>query len=138
MLQYRIKPTANLPLGTQIRNTANIYFDYNAPIITNTTINEFVQPVSIGPEMSNLNNQLYVYPNPGNGIFNLKTKQLEDLKINSFEVFDLLGQKVFEAANITISSSSNFQIDLTNYPNGIYFVKANGLNKSFTKKIIKN
>jgi uncharacterized repeat protein (TIGR01451 family) len=136
-VQYRIKPKANLPLGTQIRNTANIYFDYNPPIITNTTINEFVQPVSIGAEISNLNSQLYIYPNPSNGIFNLKTKQLEDLKINSFEVFDILGQKVFDANDITISSSSNSQIDLSNQPNGIYFVKANGLNKSFSKKIIK-
>lgn len=136
-VQYRIKPKTNLPLGTQIRNTAYIYFDYNAPIITNTTINEFVQPVSIGTEISNLNNPLYVYPNPATGIFNFKTKQLEDLKINSFEVFDLLGQKVLDATNITISSSSNFQIDLSNQPNGVYFVKVNGLNKSFSKKLIK-
>jgi len=29
----------NLPIGTTIENTAYIYFDYNAPIITNTAIN---------------------------------------------------------------------------------------------------
>jgi uncharacterized repeat protein (TIGR01451 family) len=39
--QYRIKPLSNLPLGTQIENTAYIYFDYNAPIVTNTTQNNF-------------------------------------------------------------------------------------------------
>ena len=33
-VQYRIKPKANLPLGTQIENTAHIYFDYNAAITT--------------------------------------------------------------------------------------------------------
>lgn len=39
--QYRIKPFTNLPSGTQIENTAYIYFDYNAPIITNTTQNNY-------------------------------------------------------------------------------------------------
>jgi uncharacterized repeat protein (TIGR01451 family) len=37
-LQYRIKPKQNLPAGTQIENTAWIYFDYNAPIVTNTSV----------------------------------------------------------------------------------------------------
>lgn len=41
--QYRIKPISNLPCGTKIYNTASIYFDYNSPIITNTTINSYPQ-----------------------------------------------------------------------------------------------
>jgi Leucine-rich repeat (LRR) protein len=39
--QYRIKPFPNLPIGSQISNTAYIYFDYNSPIVTNTTQNNF-------------------------------------------------------------------------------------------------
>ena len=39
--QYRIKPIGVLLSGSQISNTAYIYFDYNAPIITNTTENNF-------------------------------------------------------------------------------------------------
>ncbi len=34
---FRIKANSNLPFGTYIGNTANIYFDFNEPIITNTT-----------------------------------------------------------------------------------------------------
>ncbi|MEI6854218.1 MAG: SdrD B-like domain-containing protein, partial [Bacteroidota bacterium] len=33
-VQYRIKPKPNLLAGAQITNTANIYFDYNAPVAT--------------------------------------------------------------------------------------------------------
>jgi uncharacterized repeat protein (TIGR01451 family) len=40
--QYRIKPIGVLLSGSQINNTAYIYFDYNAPIITNTTENNFI------------------------------------------------------------------------------------------------
>ena len=36
----------NLPIGTTIENTAYIYFDYNAPIITNTAINTlYAEPI---------------------------------------------------------------------------------------------
>jgi hypothetical protein len=38
-VQYTLKLNANLPLGTQIKNTAFIYFDANPAIITNTTKN---------------------------------------------------------------------------------------------------
>jgi hypothetical protein len=36
-VSYRIKPVAVLMLGDVIENTAGIYFDFNPPIITNTT-----------------------------------------------------------------------------------------------------
>lgn len=36
---YRVKLKDNLPVGTAIENTAHIFFDYNEPIVTNTTIN---------------------------------------------------------------------------------------------------
>jgi hypothetical protein len=40
--QYRLKALYLTCLnGTQIENTAYIYFDYNAPIVTNTTQNNF-------------------------------------------------------------------------------------------------
>lgn len=38
-INYRIKLKDNLPVGTQILNTANIYFDFNPAVVTNTTIN---------------------------------------------------------------------------------------------------
>ena len=36
-VMYTIKTKPNLPLGTQINNTAYIYFDANQPVVTNTT-----------------------------------------------------------------------------------------------------
>lgn len=38
-VQYRVKTKANLPIGTHIRNTAYIYFDFNPAVVTNTTDN---------------------------------------------------------------------------------------------------
>lgn len=36
-VSFKIKPSYNAYTGNTINNTANIYFDFNAPIITNTT-----------------------------------------------------------------------------------------------------
>lgn len=52
-VQYRIKPKAGMPNGSQIKNTAFIYFDYNAPIVTNTTINHFGIPASLNEKFIN-------------------------------------------------------------------------------------
>jgi len=45
-INYKVKLLDNLPLGTVIENTAYIYFDFNAPIITNTTINTISIPLA--------------------------------------------------------------------------------------------
>jgi uncharacterized repeat protein (TIGR01451 family) len=37
--KYKIDLNPNLPLGTSIYNTANIFFDLNPPVVTNTEIN---------------------------------------------------------------------------------------------------
>jgi uncharacterized repeat protein (TIGR01451 family) len=41
-VKYRIQPLSGLPDFTAIHNTANIYFDFNPAIVTNTTLNTLV------------------------------------------------------------------------------------------------
>jgi hypothetical protein len=36
-VKYKIKPISTMNIGDQILNTAYIYFDFNAPVITNNT-----------------------------------------------------------------------------------------------------
>ena len=38
-IQFSIKPKTNLPVKTKIENYADIFFDYNEPVRTNTTVN---------------------------------------------------------------------------------------------------
>lgn len=62
---YTIRPKQGLPENTGISNTANIYFDYNLPIVTNTTVNVMV---SSFPTTADKDRQeklgFRVYPNP--------------------------------------------------------------------------
>ncbi len=54
-VQFRIKPRQNLPLNTIIENRGNIYFDYNAPVITNTAFTIIKEP-----------GQVYIFTGNGN------------------------------------------------------------------------
>ena len=43
-VRYRIKPKSTLVIGNLIENSASIFFDFNAPVITNTAVTEIIPP----------------------------------------------------------------------------------------------
>ena len=74
-----------------------------------------------------------VFPNPGNGRFNLKVPAGQ--QVNSVSVVNSLGQTV---RNVDISGQdSEFTFDLSNQPNGIYFLRYSSGKKLVSRKIIK-
>lgn len=46
-VDFSVRTNPNAPLGTEIRNFAEIYFDYNDPVRTNTTLNTLYRPVVV-------------------------------------------------------------------------------------------
>lgn len=70
----------------------------------------------------------YIYPNPSNGIINIKFKN----KIDEFEIkiFNLIGQEL-------ISVKNQKQIDIARLPLGQYFIKVLNNEGIFTIKLIK-
>jgi fimbrial isopeptide formation D2 family protein len=120
--QYRMKPLPNLPLGTQIENTAYIYFDYNAPIITNTTQNNF-QLVTDLKSIDAKESNFVIYPNPSSGIYFFK----DNRNLQSIEVYNMMGELI-------LSQGSAKQINLQAFPKGIYVVKING---AYVKRLVK-
>jgi uncharacterized repeat protein (TIGR01451 family) len=131
--QYRIKPLPNLPLGSQIENTAYIYFDYNAPIVTNTTQNNFQTVVSTFNAKDDTN-QLKVFPNPANEILNIN---LQNNNIENCIITNALGQTVYNSAN-EINTNYKIQLNISNLNSGVYFVKVRSSNGSYTAKFFKS
>lgn len=129
-IQYRIKRTANNTLGTQIKNTAYIYFDFNAPVVTNTAINtiETITGVKLN---SMTDNGWNIYPNPSSGILHLvNTASLKEL--SQIHVLNSIGQTVLEE-NI----NSNYKtIDLSKLNTGVYFVKITSDKNISVKRIV--
>lgn len=118
-IQYRIKPKPNLPNGTVINNTCNIYFDYNSAIVTNTTQNLFTNSASVA-ELPYSRASISVYPNPftDNTTFVIKSEKMNE--VYSFEMIDVLGKTVKSLNGI---SKKQFQISGNGLETGMYFYK---------------
>jgi len=127
-VQYRIKPKADLPLGTVIENTAHIFFDFNDAIVTNTTQNEYViKP----PEAEVTFPELLVFPNPSRGVFNVSLINGTQLSTSStLEIYNLRGQRILQQQ----MNENQTVLDLSNQPAGIYMLR---LQNTFGTKTMK-
>ncbi|MFN8275060.1 MAG: T9SS type A sorting domain-containing protein [Flavobacteriaceae bacterium] len=123
---FQVKPKTGYALGDVIPNSANIYFDFNPAIVTNTCTTEFV------PFLSNATfafNELKYAPNPVRNQLIISN----DLPIEKVSVTTTLGQVVFTQN----TQSTQAQIDLSALAPGVYFVKAEAQKQIKTFKIIK-
>ena len=127
-IQYRIKPKTNLPFGTKIKNTANIYFDFNLPIRTNTTVNEYTQTGSIANNNVALSYSLY--PNPASSYFDIKCENQNDLKT----------VKIYTVEGVFVKQEQFYgnqtRIFINNISNGLYVVEIKTKQGSQFKKVI--
>lgn len=79
-------------------------------------------------------NQVAIYPNPSNGIFNIG---FGNLNPNKIEVYDISGKLILQKNSLELTNNQT-NIDLSNTSNGVYFVKISTENNTITKRIIKN
>lgn len=109
---FKIKTLPSLSIGDTFSNNANIYFDYNFPIETNTTLTT-IQNLN-KPDFE-FTDYVTLYPNPANSKLNFKVKK--DIDISSVNIYNSLGQLVLVVTN------PNEFIDVSELKTGSYFVK---------------
>lgn len=131
---FTVNQNPNLPDGTVINNRVGIYFDFNAPIITNTTTHTINRGINylltINPSKTLSNKSLFIYPNPTKNILNIIVPDAQNLKI---DIYGIDG-KLIEHKTIT----KNTAIDVSKYQSGLYFINAT-TNKGevFRNKFVK-
>ena len=76
--------------------------------------------------------RLYVYPNPGKGVFNVRMDDVQEGMIN-LSVINALGSIVFEEKGITAGTKT---IDLSGLTNGIYILSVANDKQTIQKKLI--
>ncbi|MBR3730380.1 MAG: T9SS type A sorting domain-containing protein [Bacteroidales bacterium] len=76
----------------------------------------------------NADEQVFIYPNPSNGIFTIQGKD-----IRKVEVFDTYGQVILSKE----VKSDHEQIDLSNNPAAVYFIRVITEEGIITKQLIK-
>ncbi len=125
-VQYKIKLKDNLPVGTTINNTAFIYFDFNAPVVTNTTNNTITTTTAVS-EIRNQKSEIRLFPNPTNTILNIQTENFNPLFIT---ISDINGRKISEQKYAP-------QIDVSTLTSGIYFIELKGNDAIARKRFVK-
>jgi uncharacterized repeat protein (TIGR01451 family) len=121
-IQYKVKAKSNLPLLTQVKNTAYIYFDNNTAIATNTTVNTVDTLSIIGPlGISHVKkgSALQLYPNPNTGTFTLTTS---NSRSQDYTITNMLGE-IIEQKAITADTQT---IDLGYAAAGVYTLYVKG------------
>lgn len=121
---YQVKPKTTLALGETIRNTAYIYFDFNEPIVTNTTQTTHVQVVNID-KTNRLTWQLY--PNPAKNAVTIETGNQSGI----VQLTDVCGKEIFHQP-ITGKST----IALNGLSAGVYLIKLQLGSQSDAAKLI--
>ena len=125
---YSIVPKAALAIGTQIKNTARIYFDFNSPIITNASLNTIANPQSI-QYLSNGTLEASVFPNPAND--NIYIELNEKGNFNA-ELYDMLGRN----AKSIRGKNGKATLNVSEIPEGMYMLRlSNSENRILSTKI---
>ena len=128
-VQFSIQPKVGLPVNTKIENNAAIYFDYNAPIITNFATTEVKLTTGLA---SNKNLDFKLYPNPTNGTVRIELPYSGD---GNWILSDISGRQL-KADNIA-NNEKLMELNLNDLPSGTYFITIQLGGNVSTAKIIK-
>ncbi|MFN0213484.1 MAG: T9SS type A sorting domain-containing protein, partial [Saprospiraceae bacterium] len=131
-VQFSIAPYADVPLGSVIENDAAIFFDFNEPVITNTTWHTIQKsPLSsaVQPEPKTVESDLEVWPNPFGERTNIRLKK---------KTSGTLLLKVFDSRGILVEQKSivgsDIEYNSKHLPAGLYWAEVRNLKGELVSK----
>ncbi len=120
-VSFRIAQKSDVPLETDILNAAAIFFDFNEPVITNTTIHrvgeDFILLSAWQPFRAGL--ELRMLPNPVAQSAMLELRGLEGNQEWQMELRDATGRKV---RNVS-ASGDQWRFERGDLPAGLYLLE---------------
>ncbi|MDR6967927.1 hypothetical protein J2X31_001941 [Flavobacterium arsenatis] len=122
----KIRSKTSLNAGDTVTKKANIFFDYNFPILTNDANTTF-QDLAVEEHL--LDNSIKIYPNPSSNLVKIEA----DAAINSVQVYDMQGRLLMTHLANDVKTS----IDISNKTNGVYFFKIYSEKGIKVEKVIK-
>lgn len=122
---YEVKPAATVTLGSVINNLANIYFDFNPPIITNTATTTVEEAMGTGAFAGST---VKIYPNPVNDRLAIQTS---GEIVTHAAVYDLNGR-------LCINKENTNALDTSSLAPGMYLAKITTDKGTSTFRVVKN
>ena len=103
-----------------------IDFELDPPVFTEAV-------TGIGEE--SFRSMFNAYPNPTDGILSVSLKDAGVTTGVNFSLYDMFGRTV--RVDVANSQAGVYTLDLSNLPKGIYILKAQAGNKTFTNRLVK-
>lgn len=126
---FKIKTKSTLVTGDTFSKNANIYFDYNFPIVTNTATTTIA---ALSNQDFEFKSYFKIYPNPVHNSLTIETK--DAIQVSSINIYNTLGQLV-----LVIPNANNVKaVDVSSLTSGNYFIKINSDKGTSNTKFIKN
>ncbi len=125
-VQYKVKIDQGLSLGQTIENNAAIYFDFNAPVITNTTSTLIVAPTALSEIPVDF---FTVYPNPSSEKMTIRSTVSGN---HNLILTDVTGRIVYKKEFI----GNEFNFNVNEFASGMYFLNLESDGKSEVLKVV--
>jgi uncharacterized repeat protein (TIGR01451 family) len=129
---YHIAPVTTMTTSDTIRNTANIYFDFNAPVATNTTLTSVLTTSFV--QNLNRKSELNVFPNPAGNTVWISAENLQSENV-TLEFINSLGQLV-RSTNTNISKGQLISVSINDLTPGIYMIRLRSNQKISTARLL--
>lgn len=126
LINYSIQRKASNPQGTVFTNTADIYFDFNAPITTNTTTNTLDDalagvdevPAAIGDAIS-----IELFPVPAKDFITIRINNVSHNGAATLNIIDLMGNVVLSDEIDLSEGSTAVKQNVSNLATGTYLTR---------------
>ncbi|MEO0734001.1 MAG: T9SS type A sorting domain-containing protein, partial [Bacteroidota bacterium] len=131
VINYSIDHAPELQRGDDMQNLAAIYFDFNEPIITNTTSHRIAKsglPVGTREELAQ-SVRMDVFPNPTDGLLQVKLPAAEVRLDDELTVTDVLGRPLFSTTYEKVGRG----LDVSRLPQGYYLLVLRGAEDGLAK-----
>jgi len=133
---YTIHTRPGLPNGTTFRNKASIYFDYNAPVVTNSTLNTLNNSsLVVNPVPTPAASSFTVYPNPASQSFNAIITS-DNAGPADLRVADVTGKELISKSIAVVAGTQSITTDVSALAPGVYFVSINQNGHMQTQKLV--
>lgn len=129
-------PGATGPTYQAIQN-GNYYVEFIGPngCRTRTYILEYT--IQVGIVELSIFDVLDVYPNPGNGFINVRG-QLPTMEDVTIELTNMLGQTLMPGIQLNNTDKFNQSVDISQFANGVYFIRVQAADSRVVVRYIKS
>lgn len=137
MVSFSIDRKDTNPQGTEFTNSADIYFDYNAPITTNTTLNTLNDAIFANVDESEPQESIEdaitvdLYPVPSNDMITIRVNNVSKSETASIMIIDLMGNVVKNDKLVLSEGTTLISKNVSDLATGTYLTRIQFENGTF-------